>query len=103
MQEEYIEAARPKILWARSVMILAMLGLASMLIQAVFFAWPTRFSARGVRTGSAARFGSAPPSLCSPAFTLVQFVIVSPLIALAYREANPAAASLPESEKAHAS
>jgi hypothetical protein len=94
-------------------------GLLSMVIQAVFFAWayPRLFSTRrGEWIGSAARFagvfallawsfavlpvaakyrmGSVADFLVlETAFTIVQFLVVSPLVALAHRDAaQPATA-----------
>lgn len=94
-------------------------GLASMLIQAVFFAWgyPRLFSTRREDwIGSALRFFGAFTVLAwsfttlpvaakyqmssvvdflklETAFTVIQFAIVSPLIALAYRGASVAHAA----------
>jgi hypothetical protein len=95
------------------------LGLLSMAVQAVIFAWayPRLFSTRRDGwVGSAARFGavfallawsfttlpvaakyrmtSVPDFLLlETAFTLVQFLLVAPLVALAYREPATAATS----------
>ncbi len=89
-------------------------GLASMLMQAVIFAWayPRLFSTRREDwLGSALRFGGAFAALAwsfttlpvaakyqmssvpdflklETAFTILQFAIISPLIALAYRGAR---------------
>jgi len=88
------------------------MGLGSMIIQSLFFAWayPRLFSTRRADwTGSALRFFAAFAALAwsfttlpvaakyqmtsvrdfmmlETAFTIVQFAIVAPLIALAYRE-----------------
>jgi hypothetical protein len=105
------------------------MGLASMLIQGVLFAWmyPRLFStARGQWLASAARFFAlfalfawtwavlpvaakyqmtsvARFMLLETAFTLVQFLVVAPLIALAYREGHASrslAHSTPEGTRA---
>ncbi|HEX2210306.1 MAG TPA: hypothetical protein VHG93_21695 [Longimicrobium sp.] len=102
------------------------LGLLSMAIQAVVFAWayPRLFSTRREEwMRSAAAFGGtfallawsfttlpvaakyrmssvADFMMLETAFTLVQFLLVSPLIALAYRQ--PAHASAPAPSHAHA-
>ena len=94
-------------------------GLASMLLQAVFFAWayPKLFSTRRDEwLASAARFAGIFATLAwsfavlpvaakyrmssvteflklETAFTILQFAIVSPLIALAYRGDDRAAAA----------
>lgn len=95
------------------------LGLLSMIIQGLLFAWayPRLFSTRrGEWMGSAARFAAAFGLLAwsfttlpvaakyrmssvvdfieiETAFTIVQFLLVSPLIALAFRQGAPAAST----------
>jgi hypothetical protein len=97
------------------------LGLASMLLQAVIFAWayPKLFSTRREDwVASSARFGGVFAALAwslttlpvaakyqmssvmgfmklETAFTILQFAIVSPLIALAYRGAHDHAIAAP--------
>ena len=94
--------------------VLIPLGLASMLVQALLFAWayPRLFDARAGWVSGAVRFGaffgtlawsfavlpvaakyrmaSVPDFLLlETAFTVVQFLLVSPLVALAHRTRAP--------------
>lgn len=122
-------AAYERLEMYRAQVIIPM-GLASMIIQALFFAWayPRLFSTRRADwRGSAFRFGvvfavlawsfttlpvaakyrmtSVPDFLLlETAFVLLQFALVSPLIALAHRKsASDTSAALRPREDAHAS